>query len=431
VLNTRFADAATNAPAQAPAPLSSLDAERTYRPRKRAMRQLEKYVLDTRSNRIAQKHPRPRIAVAIPVCNEVERIERCVAALAEQRDVNGLLLSRGQIRIVLLVNGSTDGTYAFILANLERWRVAISVFNIALPASRQNAGAARRMANHAALDVLPERGGALFMTDADSAVPPDWISRHIRLLHTGYDAVAGLVELHPEDCREILPSLLQRGALEDRYSSLLDQIESLVDPISHDPWPRHYNASGANISVRTDALRGMGDFPQIACGEDRLFIRMLEAQGRIVRHDCGIRVLTSGRLFGRAVGGMADTLRHRLREPNAECDPRLEPTQCALYRATLRKELRTAWAERDYFPSAVFTWAKHFAISDQLAVNAGASKTFEDAWQKLEGISPRLKRQPVSPCDLATEIRRAEDILGMLCRNDGAARNQAEMGVFA
>jgi hypothetical protein len=270
------------------------------------------------------------------------------------------------------------------------------------------------MANHVALDTLPDRGGLLFMTDADSAVPKDWVARHVALLRGGYDAVAGLINLHPGDCSEILPALLDRGALENRYSGLLDRLECLLDPVAHDPWPRHYNASGANMAVRADALRGMDDFPQIACGEDRLFIRMLEAQGRKVRHDCENRVFTSGRLFGRAAGGMADTLRHQLRVPDAVCDPRLEFADRAYYRASLRKRLRSAWPERDSFPSAAKVWADHFPVSDQLAVNAGACKTFEDAWQKLETVSPLLKRRPVSPCHLPAEIARAESLVQRL-----------------
>lgn len=379
-----------------------------YRARKRAMRQLEKFLLDTRSNRIAQKHPHPKIAIAIPVCNELERIDRCVEALANQRDRAGALLGRGCIRVVLLANSCTDGTYEHILKNLERWRVAVTAFNIRLPASRQHAGGARRMANHAALDVLPERGGLLFMTDADSAVPADWVARHAAILRGGYDAVAGLIHLHPDDCSEILPGLLERRELENRYSDLLDRIECLIDPVAHDPWPRHYNASGANMAVRADSLRGMGDFPQIACGEDRLFVRMLEAQGKKVRHDCENRVFTSGRLFGRAAGGMADTLRHRLRVPDAACDPRLEFADRAYQRASLRKQLRMAWPERNSLASAAKAWADQLALDVSPAIQGAASKTFEDAWQKLEAVSPLLKRRPVSPCHLPAEILRAE-----------------------
>ncbi len=109
-----------------------------------------------------------------------------------------------------------------------------------------------------------------------------------------------------------------------KQRALSGYLLALVDPVPHDTWPRHYNASGANIALRVDALGGVDDFPPVAGSEDRLFVGQLEAHGRRVRHDTNIRARTSGRLFGRAVGGIADTLRKRIREPATPCDPRLE-----------------------------------------------------------------------------------------------------------
>ncbi|NYE30066.1 hypothetical protein HDE78_003034 [Rhodanobacter sp. K2T2] len=385
------------------------------------MRQLEKLLIDCKSNRIAQKHPSPLISVAIPVCDEIERVGRCVEALAEQRDSSGLLLGKGQVRVVLMANGCKDGTYEFIRRNLERFQIAVTAYNVLLPETRRNAGFARRMANHAAIDLLHEKSGLLFMTDADSAAPPQWIADYCHMLRRGYDAIAGQVDINPDDSEQILPLLHSRGILEEQYALLLDQIDSVVDPISHDPWPRHYNASGANIAVRVDALRGICDFPNVPCGEDRLFINMMEAQGMRVRHDCATRVLTSGRLFGRAPGGMADTLRQRVSVPLTPCDPRLEVAQKAYDRASLRKRLREAWINRDNWPSAARVWALHLKPEDQLAMQAGACKHFEDVWQKLERMAPQLKRVPILPSQLPTEIRNAQQILRSLavgCEDD-------------
>lgn len=384
------------------------------RSHKRAMSQLEKLLIDCKSNRIAQKHPRPLICVAIPVCDEIERVGRCVEALSEQRDSSGLLIGRGQVRVVLMANGCTDGTYEFVLRNLESFRIAVTAYHARLPETRRNAGFARRMANHAAIEILHEKSGLLFMTDADSVAPPQWIANYCQMLRGGYDAVAGQVDLNPDDSDDIIPLLDSRGTLENQYTSLLDQLDSIVDPIPHDPWPRHYNASGANIAVRVDALRGICDFPVVPCGEDRLLIGMMEAQGRRVRHDCATRVLTSGRLFGRAPGGMADTLRRRLKAPLTPCDPRLETAQAAYQRASLRKRLREAWINRERWPSAAGEWVRYLKIADQLAIQAGACKHFDDIWQKLERMAPSLKRVPILPSQLPSEIRKAQEIIRSL-----------------
>jgi hypothetical protein len=375
------------------------------------MRHLERLLLDCRSNRIAQKHLRPLIAVAIPVCDEIERISRCVEALAEQRDSCGSLMGGGQIRVVLMANGCTDGTYEFIIGNLDKYPIAVTAYNARLPEKRRNAGCARRMANHAAIELLNESSGLLFMTDADSVAPPDWISTYCHLLRSGYDAIAGKVDLNPDDSSEILPSLRKRGALEERYTLLLDQLDSIIDPIPHDPWPRHYNAYGANIAVRVDALNGLRDFPAVPCGEDRLLIKMLEAHGRRVRHDCATRVLTSGRLFGRAPGGMADTLRRRLKAPLTPCDPRLEPARAASTRAMLRKCLRQAWVDGDKWPSVAKAWVDQLKVEDRLAIIARSYKNFDGIWQKLEQKAPQLKRVPILPSQLPAEIRSAEQII--------------------
>ena len=401
------------------------------RSHKRAMSLLEKLLIDCKSNRIAQKHPRPLICVAIPVCDEIERVGRCVEALSEQRDSSGLLIGRGQVRVVLMANGCTDGTYEFLLRNLESFQVAVTAYHARLPETRRNAGFARRMANHAAIELLHRKSGLLFMTDADSVAPPNWIANYCQMLRGGYDAIAGQVDLNPDDSNEFLPLLHNRGTLEERYTLLLDQLDSIVDPIPHDPWPRHCNASGANIAVRVDALRGICDFPMVPCGEDRLLIKMLEAHGRRVRHDCATRVLTSGRLFGRAPGGMADTLRRRLKAPLTPCDARLEGAQAAYERALLRKRLREAWINRDSWPSAAAMWFRQLKAEDQLAIRAGACKHFDDIWQKLERIAPQLRRVPILPSQLPTEIENAQKIIRSLDDGYEDALDFARSGVQA
>ncbi|MDQ6647009.1 MAG: glycosyltransferase [Pseudomonadota bacterium] len=378
------------------------------------MNQLESVLLRAGQNRLAQKYPKPAVVIAVPVFNEAERIDRCVAALTAQCDRSGCLLPDGFVRVVLLTNNCTDGSYELIVEGMQHWQVALSVLDVSLPKSRRNAGCARRLANHAALDLVPQGSGLLFMTDADSSVPSQWVATYTSFLRSGYDAVAGSVDLHPEDCADIPLSLHQRGQLEGRYSELLDRLDAFIDPLPHDPWPRHYNASGANIAVRVSALRGIDDFPDVACGEDRLFIRWLEAHGRRVRHDSETRVYTSGRLIGRATGGMADTLRKRVKVPNTPCDPRLEAVDRAHFRAVLRASIRRSWADPAKRHALLQSWADLVGVDVALVSNTLDAKTFEAAWQNLEGAVPLLERHPLSPSELPREIRRAEHMMNSL-----------------
>lgn len=377
----------------------------------RAMAQLERCLRDTRSNRTARRFAQPRIAVAIPVCNEVERIIHCVDSLSAQQDRYGQPLAAGVLRVVLLTNGCSDGTYQVVLDHLERWRAGVTMFDVSLPLTQRNAGYARHLVNHAALDLLPSTGGLLFMTDADSCAPPHWVSTYAPMLRSGYDVVMGCVDLRPDDCPELLITLKRRGELEDHYTRLLDRLECLIDPIPHDPWPRHFSASGANIAMRVEALQTIADFPRPASSEDKLLARMLEAGGCRLRHDCETKIHTSGRLFGRAAGGMADTLRTRLRVPNAPCDERLECADQAYFRARLRRALR------DVFGAIVTTKADVMATlsafdmdTDDLLWDAECD-TFEAFWQRLEHSHPRLRRLGITPVRLVAEIERAQQLL--------------------
>jgi hypothetical protein len=375
------------------------------------MAQLERCLRDTRSNRIARRFAQPRVAVAIPVCNEVERIVHCVDALGAQRDRYGQPLAEGVLRVVLLTNGCTDGTYQVILDQLERWRIGVSVFDVSLPHAHRDAGHARHLANHAAIDLLPGKDGLLFMTDADSCAPPNWVSVYAAMLRSGHDAVMGCVDLRPDDCPELLTALKHRGELEDHYTQLLDRLECLLDPVAHDPWPRHFGASGANLAMRVEALQKIVDFPRTACGEDRLLARLLEASGCRLRHDCETKVLTSGRLFGRAAGGMADTMRLRLRMPNAPCDDRLECADHACFRARLRRALRDAFGVNGTTRPAVMATLAAFDVNIEDAPWDAGCGSFEAFWQALEDSHPQLRRRGITPCRLVAEIERAGQLL--------------------
>ena len=52
----------------------------------------------------------PAAIVAIPACNEAARIERCLAALAMQRDGYGAPVPQGAFGVLLLANNCTDAT---------------------------------------------------------------------------------------------------------------------------------------------------------------------------------------------------------------------------------------------------------------------------------------------------------------------------------
>src|SRR6201999_3878982 len=101
-------------------------------------------------------------------------------------------------------------------------------------------------------------------------------------------------------------------------------------------WPRHQQHSGASIAVTATALRRAGGPPAVPNGEDRALIEKLRLADTKISHAPEVSVSVSGRLDGRAAGGMADTIRRRLVSPDIFADAALEPAVDA-YRRTLAK----------------------------------------------------------------------------------------------
>lgn len=356
----------------------------------------------------AGKRRGAEIAVAIPVKNERKRIGECLRALEAQACLPG----QAPFHVVLLANDCTDGTDNWLFDNMKRWSFCATVIAARLPPEQQSAGCARRLVNHVACAAAPN--GVIFMTDADSCVPADWLSDYSSKLAGGLDAVAGTVSIRAQDRACFPRSLVRRVAFERAYVERLDELESLVDPLDHDPWPRHFSASGANIAARVAALRRLADFPTVHVSEDKALLRALECRDLKVRHDLSVRVTTSGRFFGRAEGGMAQALRDRIRTPDAPCDERLEPANVAWLRATVRAAWRSAYADRTWMPGKLEALLGGSCELKTLGDEALRKKTFGESWFYLEAHLQPLQRQCLVPHQLPREIQRASELLASL-----------------
>jgi len=279
-----------------------------------------------------------RAIVAIPARNEEERIAACLRALSCQTGVD-----RKSLGVVVFVNGSTDRTARVVQSVSCGAELDISLIEDSA-IRRPDAGWARRMAMEASADWLArnaENGIAEFRriiltTDADTIVPPDWVVRNVCAIEAGAGAVAGAFDINPREKAQLPAMLRFRLDLEARYEALITELACRLDPQPHDPWPRHAATSGASLAVDLEAYLAVGGMPALPVGEDRAFIDALVAAGRPVRHDPDIRVVTSGRLMGRAIGGLSDGMRLRAERWNDPCDERLQPIG-RLLRRSLRK----------------------------------------------------------------------------------------------
>ncbi|GEP09083.1 glycosyltransferase [Methylobacterium gnaphalii] len=351
-----------------------------------------------------------RAIVAIPIFNEVERIEGCLKSVSGQEG-----LGASGLGALLFLNNCTDGT-GQVVASLRNG-LGIPVRVVERTFAGANAGWARREAMEAAAAWLEEAGaadGVLLTTDADTRVPPDWVARNLAIIAEGIDAVAGQITLDSDDAVRLPDALHARGQREGAYEALLVELEAWIDPLPHDPWPRHWTTSGATLAVRLATYRQVGGMPALAVGEDRAFVSSLLGSDARVRHEPGVSVVTSGRLEGRAPGGAADTMRLRCAMPDSPCDPRLEPLPRALFRFAWRRRLRGLHASGRIGRTRL--WAPWLGIGSEAATVIARGGSLGLILAAVECTSPHLAYRPLRPSQLPGQIRLAEALLMALRR---------------
>ncbi|WP_344223665.1 glycosyltransferase family A protein [Kocuria atrinae] len=231
----------------------------------------------------------PRIAVVIPACNEEERVARCIESVAGAARTLVRAEPETTVDVILAADSCTDRTVA---ATREAWAAPSSrgleqwADLTVLEGDWASAGGARQAAANHAL-----RLGAdwIASTDADTAVPQNWLSYQVERSLAGVDAVLGTVEPDPADCPEQVFRLWH---------------------LEHDLTEGHPYIHAANMGVRAGAFQAAGGFPNVECSEDEAVVGALRAHGARVESTDRIRAITSGRLRGRAALGFAYHLRN-------------------------------------------------------------------------------------------------------------------------
>jgi GT2 family glycosyltransferase len=333
-----------------------------------------------------------KTVVAIPVRNEEHHLGACIDALSAQ--------THRADAILLMLNNCTDGSLD-ICRRASRADARLHIVECQLYGNEASAGEARRLAFLHAQSLAGD--GVILTTDADSTVPATWIADNLDEIGRGADCVCGMAVID-RDAHGDHPKRLEFDDMrESLLLSLQDEIAALVDPDPADPWPRHQQNSGASIAVKSAVLRRAGGAPRIASGEDRALVAMLAKCDARIRHAPQIQVRVSGRLHGRAAGGMAETLARRCQRQDKLTDEVLEPTVDAYRRSLARLRLRGVFPG-DAIPDDLVADLLLPRPSLQSALQAGY---FGAAWENIQLQSPVLRRRRVAFVDLARETRQA------------------------
>lgn len=252
------------------------------------------------------------VVVAVPAHNEEDRIGECLTSVlrALQQATAGGHVSRACVAIA--AHRCTDETLVSVNRLLCDWTA-----NLPHPARSPSyvlredwdsttVGRVRHTLVQRVLDTgwvtSPERTW-LLSTDADSTVPPDWVSACLtQACATRSAAMAGLVEL--VDWYASCPA-------REEYDRI---IAAGMQPDGH----THVYA--ANLAVRLDAYLAVGGFPSVPHGEERVLRDRLLAAGWPVHTSLAPAVRTSGRMPGRAEHGLGALLSRLEREDSRSRD---------------------------------------------------------------------------------------------------------------
>jgi glycosyltransferase involved in cell wall biosynthesis len=221
-----------------------------------------------------------RVAVVVPAADEEERIGRCLASIAAAARHLARREAGIAVSVIVTLDGCRDGTAA-ICATFPGVTTVTT--------TSRNVGAARRAGTQAALRrrAGPARELWLASTDADSAVPADWLTAMVAAEGRGLRLVLGTV----------LPGPDLQAATRARWHA------------GHDLREGHPHVHGANLGLRADAYLALGGWRPLATGEDADLARRAAAAGLPISRTAAIPVVTSARRLGRAPRGFSSYLR--------------------------------------------------------------------------------------------------------------------------
>lgn len=277
--------------------------------------------------------------VAIPARNEERRLPALLAGLAVQ---TWLGRDERRLSVVIAMNNCDDGSAAVVRDCASRFpNLSIEPLEVRFETPLAHVGSARRLAMDTAYAACaaPLRS-VILTTDADSVPATDWVENNLRHVEDGVHLVGGLIIGDPAEEQRLGPDFRRRAMLHFRYAEATDRLASLIDPVDHDPWPRHRDHTGASLAVRADVYRDIDGMPLLPLREDLAFVGRALERGYLLRHPLDVRVQVSARLAGRAPGGMADTLKEWMRAAAAGAPVLVEDPAKVRERLLKRRRLR-------------------------------------------------------------------------------------------
>lgn len=219
------------------------------------------------------------LGVVVPARNEADLLPTCLAALCHARTSLRQLAPQVTVRLVVVLDSCVDASAQVAQSYPQIELVSVDAGSV---------GGARQ----AGVDHLLRSGPAVLgdwfaCTDADSAVPADWLITHYQASRTGIDLLLGSVR--PE-----------RGRL--------SQEDFEEWQARHDLGDGHGHVFGANLGFGARTLLATGGFRPLSVHEDVDLTSRTRAAGLTVFATGESPVITSARRTGRTPAGFASYL---------------------------------------------------------------------------------------------------------------------------
>jgi glycosyltransferase involved in cell wall biosynthesis len=224
------------------------------------------------------------VLVAVPAQNEEGLLPRCLAALEAAVSRLAESADAPRVAVMLALDSCDDGSATIAAAYPFPW----------LEVNARNVGVARAAAIDRLLEQVPAADlGSTWIanTDADSAVPTNWLTEQAELAASGVDLVVGTVR----------PDLAE-----------LDPARRRAWLATHTLGVANGHVHGANLGIRADVYTAIGGFTAVTAHEDVALVAAAMAAGARQAATDACWVLTSARIQGRAAGGYARYLREDL-----------------------------------------------------------------------------------------------------------------------
>ncbi|HEY5302869.1 MAG TPA: glycosyltransferase family A protein [Acidimicrobiales bacterium] len=228
------------------------------------------------------------VGIVIPAHNEFELLGAALMSL--EIAIAALGAAKVEVGVAVVLDSCSDDSDTVVREWMRRARRR-GTLTTAMPleCDAKNVGIARGLGCAALLNTWDDiRAGEIWLatTDADSRVPPQWLSAQVLAHERGADLWTG------------------RVAVTDWENYGDETIARWTAGYEAEEYPIH----GTSMGFNAWHYMKVGGFAPLQCGEDRELFRLLVESGAHWSHNPSLRVTTSSRRFARAPGGFAHVL---------------------------------------------------------------------------------------------------------------------------